>query len=503
MSTTLKEVNLLQVLTQDVSGLIQDLAKRQSHAQLAVELGMSQEQLFHLEKEIDAIKNNRLDEHTLVDERFAEAVWRLIALSHKRGSLDLLSAHGIPAPSYDIDEAFNLPAPPIGFEMDPPVLKLINRPTTIAGHPVDFPLGLPASVLAANSKWIEFYARRGFDILTYKTVRSIPRNAYQWPNWVFLKNPEEIAKAHDNRVATKAIGSPGYWPQNLTTLSMANSFGVPSFAPEWWQEDIRKARSIVVQGHQVLIVSIVGSKTESRAVMADDFAEVASLAKAAGADIIEANFSCPNVPGDPVGEVYQSPEMVAFIAKRIQEAINPTPLFIKIGYLHKPELAAVIAAAAPFINGVVAINTISAPVVNEKDEQTFPDRPTAGVSGWAIKAKAQEVASNLVELKSEIQKEQGRDLSILAVGGVIEPKDCFEYLDSIGVDGVESCTGAFLNPHLGLDIRQDVAALENRPSKLAFELQIVGTLLKDLLTNPRRPTRIRADSRTRRVVVES
>src|SRR5690349_3116321 len=46
-------------------------------------------------------------------------------------------------------------------------------------------IGIAAGVLL-NSKWISGYAERGFDILTYKTVRSAFRPCYAPPNWVFV-----------------------------------------------------------------------------------------------------------------------------------------------------------------------------------------------------------------------------------------------------------------------------------------------------------------------------
>jgi dihydroorotate dehydrogenase len=246
---------------------------------------------------------------------------------------------------------------------------------------------------------------------------------------------------------------------------MANSFGVPSLDPAWWMEDVRKARTVVREGHQVLIVSVVASVNASPDSIVDDFVKVALLAKKVGADIIEANYSCPNVPDDPVGEVYQVPELAGRISKALQEALaggeRETPLFVKIGYLPEPQLRDFMEHNADYINGVVAINTFSAKVVNEDGEPTFPGRPRAGVSGSAIKGMAQEVVRNLVRLRSELHRGPDKQLTILGVGGVITAKDAQEYLD-IGADGVESCTGAFLNPNLGLAIRSEEGIAEKK-----------------------------------------
>src|SRR5918993_1291127 len=52
-----------------------------------------------------------------------------------------------------------------------------------AGLPVDSPIGIPAGPLL-NGKWCLYYASLGFDVLTYKTVRSVARECYSLPNLV-------------------------------------------------------------------------------------------------------------------------------------------------------------------------------------------------------------------------------------------------------------------------------------------------------------------------------
>ena len=206
--------------------------------------------------------------------------------------------------------------------------------------------------------------------------------------------------------------------------------------------------------------------------------------------------ACPNVKGDDVGDLYLYPEDAAEVSAAIKAAIYPTPLFVKIGYLPKAKLAEFVEKNADHIDGVVAINTISANLVNAEGKQSLPDagatsRAEAGVSGWAIKARAQEVAKNLAALKKELYP----SLTILAIGGVTEPQDVWDYL-SIGVDGVESCTGAFLNPHLGLEVRFE------KPNLLTFELEIFRKSLREVIRHPISPAQITVDRETRTVTLE-
>ena len=81
---------------------------------------------------------------------------------------------------YNIAESYDW-----NYEHVPPPLDLHVPATqgnwTFCGLPVASPLGIPAGPLL-NSRWILFYARLGFDVLTYKTVRSSYRACYEPPN---------------------------------------------------------------------------------------------------------------------------------------------------------------------------------------------------------------------------------------------------------------------------------------------------------------------------------
>ncbi len=51
---------------------------------------------------------------------------------------------------------------------------------------VESPIGIAAGPLP-NSRWIEAYARLGYGLLTYKTVRTAARPAFVQPNVLFCK----------------------------------------------------------------------------------------------------------------------------------------------------------------------------------------------------------------------------------------------------------------------------------------------------------------------------
>lgn len=362
---------------------------------------------------------------------------------------DLLLRHGGVPPSYNHLKPFSFANTPVRSQRPlKQKLYLINRPTQIAGKRVNFPLGIPASALTGTSEWIEFYAALGFDILTYKTVRTVEWPAHQYPNWAFVTNPKPLT-ADDTY---PHVADQYAWPVSPTDITMVNSFGIPSQSPEVWQRDVEKAKASLSPG-QVLIVSVMGSK-DSFAELCSDFATAASMAKDAGADIIELNLSCPNLRNPKKGLLYTSPKEAVEVIRSTWNALGRgvTPLFIKIGCCHYNTLSELLESVASLIAGVSAINTVSQPVIKPDGSAFFPPNPVsraqAGVSGTAIKGLAQETVKEL----SFLRYRNNYDFDILGMGGVTSASDVQDYLD-LGANGVQSCTGAWNDPFLAINTR--------------------------------------------------
>ena len=445
---------------------LEDIAKETSYEELAKAISFDENTLRQWWQEGKPLPLSFEEVEKLVGE-----IRRFILESNKDELINILKHYKIPPIPYDLKSEPSLERPPLGKAVSPPLIPLIKRPTDIAGFQVDFPLGLPASVLTQNAEWIGYYAHRGFDILTYKTVRTRKTSAHEKPNWAFLiDSPDHIDPSNTEVDAVNEYT--GSDKGDRSKLSMANSFGIPSLEPTSWQEDIKKAKEFLREGHQVLIVSIMATIDESESsvtdkevvlkAIADDFAQAAVMAKKAGADIIEANYSCPNLAESSTENIYQDPNTSSFISKTIKDTLSNSfpdekvPLFVKIGYLQEPQLCAFVEKNINYIEGIVAINTIPAKVVDPTQERKplFPNREEAGISGFAIRKQAQEVAKNLVKIREELlTKNPNLKLNILGVGGALTPQDCRDYLDNIKVDVVESCTGAFIDPDLGIKLR--------------------------------------------------
>jgi len=100
---------------------------------------------------------------------------------------------------------------------------------TFCGLSVPSPLGMPAGPLL-NGKWVLYYASLGFDVLTYKTVRSGKRACYPLPNLQPVQTGP--LDGTEQRLPTQAEMA-GSW---------AVSFGMPSQPPDVWTEDVRQTR---------------------------------------------------------------------------------------------------------------------------------------------------------------------------------------------------------------------------------------------------------------------
>src|SRR6185369_14526649 len=150
----------------------------------------------------------------------------------------------VPLPGYDWRKTYdwNYQNPPAPVSLEQPS---VPGKWDYCGLPVDSPMGIAAGPLL-NGKWILYYASLGFDMLTYKTVRSRERLSYSLPNL----QPIQGGSLHNSG-------------QTLTTAAEMNhnwavSFGMPSRPPEIWRADIEGTRRALPR-NKILSVSVVAT----------------------------------------------------------------------------------------------------------------------------------------------------------------------------------------------------------------------------------------------------
>ncbi len=310
------------------------------------------------------------------------------------------------------------------------------------GHKVYLPFGIPAGPLL-NGNFVKAALDKGFDIPVYKTVRTKKYPCAPWPNVLAVKITDRLTLER----AEKGLVADHHYKQ---PLSITNSFGVPSYDPEQWQPDMQKAVEYAKKG-QVVVGSFQGTTSAGGNVdeYINDFAFAARLVKETGAKILEVNLSCPNEGTAHL--LCFDLQRTNLVVEAIKNEIGDTPLVIKIAYFEKDDaLEKLVTTVGSKVQGIAAINTIPAKIVDEHGEQALPGagRARSGVCGHTIKWAGVEMVRRLKTLREK----HDLSFSIDGVGGVTAPTDYMEYKIA-GADAVMSATGAMWNPFLAEEIK--------------------------------------------------
>ncbi|MFT8639713.1 diguanylate cyclase [Bifidobacterium sp.] len=316
------------------------------------------------------------------------------------------------------------------------------------GFEVRKPFGIPAGPLL-NSHFTDAAFRLGFDMCTYKTVRSRAWACNPFPNVlaVHAKTPTGFISAGSPETEAGLIADTRY----EQPLSISNSFGVPSQDPDVWQPDMQLAMEHSGKG-QLLIPSFQGSRTSdmSTAEYVDDHVTAAKLVMETGAKLLEMNTSCPNE--GPGRLLCDNPDLVGEICESVKNEIGDVPLMIKLAYVPDDDTLKHmidVTVGRGSVQGIVAINTISARLVDAQGRQALPGagRDRSGVCGHAILQAGLEMVVRL----SSIRRRGEYDFSIIGVGGVSDAGD-YERYRSNGADAVQAATASMWNSKLAAEI---------------------------------------------------
>ena len=183
--------------------------------------------------------------------------------------------------------------------------------------------------------------------------------------------------------------------------------------------------------NKVIIASIMGRDKE-------EWKYLTKAVTLAGADLIELNFSCPNMKYKGTGsDVGQNPDIVEKYTKIVKDNTN-IPVLAKmtpnITDIKIPAIAAIHGGA----NGISAINTIKS-ITNVDIDSLVPEpnvngkSSLGGYSGHAVKPISLRYIgemANCPELK---------DVSLSGIGGIYTWRDALEYL-LLGCSSVQLTT---------------------------------------------------------------
>lgn len=349
-------------------------------------------------------------------------------------------------PFYDPKRTYeeNYQDGPFGGFADGKIFKQTGEPQhEYHGHKVYLPFGIPAGPLL-NSNYVKRAFEKGFDICIYKTVRSDYYETHPFPNILSVHTKGELTL---EKLKQPLLGD----TQFQEPIAITNSFNIPSRKPEIWQEDMKKALTFAGIG-QVMVGSFVGTVRPGQTPeeFIRDWAVTAKLVKETGAEILEADISCPNNGAE--GLVCYDLETTEKICKAVKKEIGNTPFVLKIGYFEdESKLEKFAKIAQEYAQGIAGINTLQGKIVDKDGNQALPGkmRAVAGVCGAPIKWAGLEMVKRLKAIKEK----RNYSFTIDGVGGVTMPVDYAEYR-AAGADTVFSATGAMWNPYLAQEIKK-------------------------------------------------
>lgn len=313
------------------------------------------------------------------------------------------------------------------------------------GQPVWAPFGIPAGPLL-NGRFVMAALDHGFDIPVYKTVRTRRYACHPWPNVLAVDVHGALP------LDSTLVGSEKY----IEPLSITNSFGVPSYDPEFWQPDMAAAAAHARPG-QVVVGSFQATPSENGGVAEyiADFVLGARLVKETGVKVLEVNLSCPN-EGTANLLCFDIPR-ARQVVEAIKNEIGSTPLVIKVAYFRdQPRLEQFVQEIGGSVEAISAINTITAEIVDEAGGQALPGdgRRRSGVCGSGIQWAGLEMTERLAKLRGEM----GMSFAIIGVGGVGDAA-AFDRYRRAGADAVMSATHAMWNPLLAAEIKRQAHEL--------------------------------------------
>jgi len=256
-------------------------------------------------------------------------------------------------------------------------------------------------------------------------------NPFLLSSSVVGSNYEMLSKAFDQGWAGVAFKTVGVFvpdevsPRFGTLAKESNTFvgfkNLEQISDHSLEENLECFRKLKKDyPSKVIIASIMGRNDE-------EWEYLAKVCEEAGADILEANFSCPQMAEKGTGsDVGQNPELVAQYCKAIRRG-SKLPLLAKmtpnLGNMEVPAIAAINAGA----EGIAAINTVKSILGVELDD--FTSCPSisgktsvGGYSGKAVKPVALRFINDMKQC-SEL-----KDIPVSGMGGIETWKDAAEFM---------------------------------------------------------------------------
>lgn len=245
-----------------------------------------------------------------------------------------------------------------------------------------------------------------------------------------------LASTGIGAVVTKSVGlKPRVGYPNPTLIPVGegfiNAMGLPNPGAPHMAKEVKIAKR-----HGVVVIASVFGRTPQ------EYAEVALRMEQAGADAVELNLSCPHVDG--VIRFSQSPELSKMVVKQVKDQVS-IPVFAKL----TAEASSVVEVGKSVekagADGIVAINTVSAMLIDVKLKRPVLANKIGGLSGPPIKP---------IAVRCVYQLYEAVNIPLIGVGGIVSARDAIEFILA-GSSAVQIGSAIALK---GLDVFKDVLA---------------------------------------------
>jgi len=245
----------------------------------------------------------------------------------------------------------------------------------LSGLKLKSPIILASGILGVSHSSMKRIFNAGAGAVTSKSIGPRPRKGF--------KNPSILEVYPGTFLNAVGLGNPGI-DNFLSEIKEIKEYNIP------------------------LIVSVFGETNES-------YLNVATKAEQAGADAIEINISCPHAEISSIG----IDKGLTYSIVKILKGKLKIPLFVKLNpnVTNIGEIA--LAAEKGGADGVVAINTLGAMVIDINTRRPILAHGSGGLSGTAIHPIAIKKVYDLYKLLK---------IPIIGCGGASTWKDVIEFI---------------------------------------------------------------------------
>src|SRR5260221_379844 len=145
---------------------------------------------------------------------------------------------------YDLTKSFEFNSTYGPFwEGELPKFPKTKRRYALLGQKVNSLFGVSACPLTHGSRAVRLMSQLGYDIITYRSVRSMEWHGQKYPHLRYVDIPKQLLV---NDLVQPVIGSEQSFSNQ--EVSIANSFGIQSLKPEYWQADFEVAKQSLQSG---------------------------------------------------------------------------------------------------------------------------------------------------------------------------------------------------------------------------------------------------------------